>query len=528
MRVHLKGRPQRGAACVILQLQCCTHRVTDSASMPALSTLSLLSTAASSLVNVAGQVADALHNTKSGSDKKTDSPNQAQNANQLAAVFAAYLAAAAHSTAGSVPAVTSVSTQSAGTSVTKGQSKSTKDGSLSILPLSVMLAAGPTTAITAAMALRSATGGGITSAPKTGQKGSLVPGTVPTVPTAKPSTPAGVKTPSPTKGTRNVQAASASERMTTVSTKRAQTTQTGGHPSSVSSQVTALSSSLQGTPPASNQATTAEIPVLALHDVPAPSVQDSTHRAAVPDAALSDERSASTDLSSTRQPIDTGHSSGEVLPVSAIALQGQMTQTKIVAWTQTAGETPSIVPASGDSSHSSVRDASQPRTASPQAASSSPAIPPAIAAASVGPLAGNTTDAASNNAQTNVPVADGRTDFHLRLEPPQLGSVQIHLTATNHNTVSARVVVSQEGTQQLIAGQEHQLRQSLADSGVVLGTFDVTHSGGGSTQGGHHQPPEPPPSTANISTQSVGTRVTQSMGTGALQTVPTDGINILA
>lgn len=84
----------------------------------------------------------------------------------------------------------------------------------------------------------------------------------------------------------------------------------------------------------------------------------------------------------------------------------------------------------------------------------------------------------------------GRTDFHLRLEPPQLGTVQIHLRATDHN-VSARVIVAVEGTRRLLEGHAHQLRQSLAQAGLSLSGFDVSRDSGGS--GGRQPPPEPMP-----------------------------------
>jgi hypothetical protein len=68
--------------------------------------------------------------------------------------------------------------------------------------------------------------------------------------------------------------------------------------------------------------------------------------------------------------------------------------------------------------------------------------------------------------------------------------VQIHLRATDH-TVSARVVVALEGTRQLLEGHAHQLRQSLAQAGLSLSGFDVSHDSGGS--GGRQPPPEPMP-----------------------------------
>lgn len=93
--------------------------------------------------------------------------------------------------------------------------------------------------------------------------------------------------------------------------------------------------------------------------------------------------------------------------------------------------------------------------------------------------------------QATVVHREGRTDFLLRLDPPHLGAVRIHLTATDH-TVSARIVTAQEETRQLLEGQAHQLRQGLTQAGLSLGSFDVTRDGGGGSQ---RQPPaEPPPS----------------------------------
>jgi flagellar hook-length control protein FliK len=547
MRGRRQCRPHRRATCAILHLQCCTHRVTDPASMPALATLSLLSTAVSGLANVAGQVADALHNAKSGSDKKADSPNQAQDANQLAAVFAAYLAAAAHT----IPSPASTATASPNIPL-KGQGQSAKDGAQSLLPLSVMLAAGPTTAIAAAIALRSPTVGSNTSALKTVQTPSLVKGAVATAPTVKQPAAPGTKMPSPSKGMQNLQAASVHEQMVSTTAKGAQDAQSGGRkpPETSLRGLTAPETSLRGlTPPAlGTQETSAEIPVLALHDVPGPHVQDSSHSAISPTQSV--ETRITGGESSTHPPADTGHSPVEALLSPDVSLQGRTAR----SGPQTLFEAPvahnsaSPLPSYADEAATkpSFTDSASKQSVGTknETPSPSPTLQPVIAAVSAGPPAGNTTSTASNNAQTNASIAEqlnqalitqasvvnheGRANFHLRLEPPQLGSVQIHLTATDHNTVSARFIVAQEGTRQLIEGQAHQLRQSLAGSGVVLGSFDVTRDGNGFAQGGHDPPPEPPPPPANVPTQSVTTRVTQNTDMNVVQTIPTDGINVLA
>lgn len=125
-------------------------------------------------------------------------------------------------------------------------------------------------------------------------------------------------------------------------------------------------------------------------------------------------------------------------------------------------------------------------------------------------------------AQAEVVQRAGQTNFHLRLDPPQLGSVQIHLTATEH-TVSARIVVAQEGTRQLLESTAQHLRQGLADAGLSLGSFDVTRDGGGSRGGGQQTPPQTPWSPPTfVSTPRASTVVPTTVSR------PTDGINILA
>lgn len=194
-----------------------------------------------------------------------------------------------------------------------------------------------------------------------------------------------------------------------------------------------------------------------------------------------------------------------------------------------------------DSAHPTSHSDSQPQTNASQAASPQSTVSLPIPAGPVGTISANTPAAGASDAQANGSAADqlsrafvaqaslvnhdGRTDFHLRLQPPQLGSVQIHLTATDH-TVSARVIVTQDGARQLIEGQVQQLRQSLADSGLVLGSFDVMQNSGGFSQGGHHPQPELPPPPTNLRSKPAAVTPTAVVKTSPV--VPRGGINILA
>lgn len=69
--------------------------------------------------------------------------------------------------------------------------------------------------------------------------------------------------------------------------------------------------------------------------------------------------------------------------------------------------------------------------------------------------------------------AGSHTDLTLRLEPPELGPLRIHLRASEHS-LEARVVVEVESTRQLLVAQVESLRQRLHDMGLTLGQFDVS------------------------------------------------------
>lgn len=132
-------------------------------------------------------------------------------------------------------------------------------------------------------------------------------------------------------------------------------------------------------------------------------------------------------------------------------------------------------------------------------------------------------------AHAEIASQEGRTDFHLRLEPPELGTVQIHLTATDNNLV-ARVVVVHEATRQLIESQADSLRQTLAGVGVTLGGLDVRRDGGGSP--GAWQQPQPEAPATPFAPGSPRPHLTASWtapgrSPGSITTA-TDGIDVLA
>jgi flagellar hook-length control protein FliK len=128
-------------------------------------------------------------------------------------------------------------------------------------------------------------------------------------------------------------------------------------------------------------------------------------------------------------------------------------------------------------------------------------------------------------AQADVATRDGRIDFHLHLEPANLGTVHVYLTASDQ-TVSARIVAAHDSTQAALAGQAHELRAALTQAGVSLGSFDLAGGQGGGQGGSPGHPGDqggPPPSSAGAAAppRPNGT-------TGPSPTVVAVGINLLA
>jgi flagellar hook-length control protein FliK len=88
--------------------------------------------------------------------------------------------------------------------------------------------------------------------------------------------------------------------------------------------------------------------------------------------------------------------------------------------------------------------------------------------------------------------SEGRVEFHLHLDPPELGSVRVHLTLTDQ-TLTARLVVHDAAARQLVEGQLEALRQRLLDMGLNLGRLDVTGDGSPRGEGGAHRQSLPYP-----------------------------------
>ena len=92
------------------------------------------------------------------------------------------------------------------------------------------------------------------------------------------------------------------------------------------------------------------------------------------------------------------------------------------------------------------------------------------------------------------PLTTSRT-FRLRLDPRELGPVEVQLTVVN-DVVSIRFVAHDEAARHVISRQLDELRQSLTDSGISFGQFDVSSQTGsdhGSRSRGEDPAPRRPP-----------------------------------
>lgn len=76
-------------------------------------------------------------------------------------------------------------------------------------------------------------------------------------------------------------------------------------------------------------------------------------------------------------------------------------------------------------------------------------------------------------AWVHASTRNNQTEFRMRLEPPELGSVRIQLTSIEE-AVSIRIVAANEVSRQIIESQLHDLRQSMEHLGVNLEQCDVT------------------------------------------------------
>ena len=117
--------------------------------------------------------------------------------------------------------------------------------------------------------------------------------------------------------------------------------------------------------------------------------------------------------------------------------------------------------------------------------------------------------------QMKTRVKSGETSIRIRLNPEELGSIEVQMTHTAQG-VSVSFFTEQTGTSQLLESQANQLRQSLKDAGVQLTNLNISqqhqpaHEGGGFKQSQQfiqnprREAPQPAPVNEQARPQRIG------------------------
>ncbi len=126
-----------------------------------------------------------------------------------------------------------------------------------------------------------------------------------------------------------------------------------------------------------------------------------------------------------------------------------------------------------------------------------------IAAASPSSPSAGTTAPAAPNATNSVPVAGlavaiasraqaGSTQFDIRLDPPELGRIEVRLGVDSDGHVTSHITVDRADTLQLLQDQQPQLQQALdqaglktADNGLQFSLRDQSFAGQQNNNGGN-------------------------------------------
>jgi hypothetical protein len=157
-------------------------------------------------------------------------------------------------------------------------------------------------------------------------------------------------------------------------------------------------------------------------------------------------------------------------------------------------------------------DAVLPAT-TPVAGTETPPVTPRVNA-NAPSAAAQVSDAFVTHAQ--VLVKGGRHEFQLRLDPPELGEVQVRVLATG-DRLEARLVVTDDAVKYLIESQLPELRQRLEAAGVSVPQFDVTTDSGGRATGDERwQQSQPAFAPAPKSTAPAARTPTRSTAAGGL------------
>jgi hypothetical protein len=142
---------------------------------------------------------------------------------------------------------------------------------------------------------------------------------------------------------------------------------------------------------------------------------------------------------------------------------------------QTAGFGSTVTPASTPPPPTGRPSTVVPSTNLAANAAVAPATPSAASAAAPSRTTATLSEQVATATATRAQLvsAGGSTKFYLRLEPPQLGTVHVHLQASD-GAVNARLVVSSDAAKAALESQLPDLRARLGSAGVSVSNLDVS------------------------------------------------------
>jgi chemotaxis protein MotD len=259
--------------------------------------------------------------------------------------------------------------------------------------------------------------------------------------------------------------------------------------------ITGDASGRTGGPQAPMGPNPAPVPTIPTGATGTPATADATGKAATPNAGGSPPRDANDILQTEPSAPAPAAVAPAVLPGLAADQSAAITNAAVTGLAPPAGDGPDThshdVAAPADPSGNAVL-AVQTQTASG-----------ASAASEAAPAAGRNETAPVPLADVAVTIAahaqSGNNRFEIRLDPPELGRIDVQLNVDSSGNVSSRLIVERPDTLNLLVRDAPQLQRALQDSGLNTGggmQFSLADQGFANRNGfaQPHDVASPPPS----------------------------------
>lgn len=245
-------------------------------------------------------------------------------------------------------------------------------------------------------------------------------------------------------------------------------------------QISSAISLLNASPPVT-PATTPEAP---LHTMPSSTPQEPLPQLALPVPAADSQTAPSV---SKKSPLTQ-----ENLAISTtISAPAPMLVSVNPSPLSPTGAAPGPAPALPDKSRFDAASVTT-LAATPTTTAAAPLSPPPPLASATAPLI--TPDSANLAAAITAMHQSGQASATLRLDPPGLGNLTIHLGLGQENAVNVQFITAVPQTTQIIANHLNDLRQAMENAGIALGNTQIGGGNAGQHPGGNPNgnPTSPP------------------------------------